>query len=115
MYRAHTLPSLEQLLSCQPTDLFGTCKHLDVGQQTIRRWRQAGTAPRVASLALFYESAWGYSLLETTAYNGAMFSRREVESLRNENIRLKARIAYLERLSVGGHFGSANDPLARTL
>jgi len=113
MFRAKTLPSLAQLLSGQPTqDAAALCRHLDVTPQTLKRWLAAGIAPRTASLALFYETPWGYSLINSTAENGAMYARQEAAGLRQEVATLQTRIARLERLAAAGDgFGSANEPL----
>lgn len=109
MFLANHLPSLPQLLSGLPTqEPAAICKHLDITPQTIRRWNQAGIAPKMAMLAMFYETPWGHSLVNTTAHNGHMYARREVDGLRRENAMLRRRIA---RLEATGDFGAANAPL----
>lgn len=109
MYRANHLPSLSQLLSGlpsqEPADL---CRHLDITPQTVRRWKQSGTAPRMAMLAMYYETPWGHSLINSTAQNGEMYARLEVQGLTKENAMLRARI---DRLEKTGFFGAANAPV----
>lgn len=113
MFRIKQLPSLPQLLSGLPTqESAAVCTHLDITPQTIRRWKQAGTAPRMAMLAMFYETPWGYSLINTTAHNGHMYERQLRESLERQNAMLRARISRLEAI---GEFGAANEPAVRYL
>lgn len=108
MFLANHLPSLPQLLSGLPTqEPAAICKHLDITPQTIRRWKQAGQAPRMAALAMYYETPWGHSLINTTAHNGHMYERAHRQSLERENAMLRTRIARLESI---GDFGAANDP-----
>jgi hypothetical protein len=108
MFRAtHTPPLstlLEDLLTSDPAAI---ARHLDVSTRTFERWKQADQAPRAALLALFYESRWGYSLLETTAYNGHAAERAWRQGLQRENAMLRTRIARLESI---GDFGAANAP-----
>lgn len=112
MFLANTskLPGFAQLLDAMPDQRpLAVSQYLDIAPQTLRRWRAAQTAPRVALLAMYWESPWGVSLLSSTAQNGAMYARREVDGLKRENATLRGRIARLEAL---GNFGSANEPMA---
>lgn len=57
MFRATHTP----LLSCLLDDLLTSdtgaiARHLDVAPRTLERWKAADQAPRIALLALFYES-----------------------------------------------------------
>lgn len=109
MFRAKHTPPLSILLD----DLFTRdpgkiAQHLGVTPRTLARWVAADDAPRPVLLALFYETRWGYSLLETTAHNGALHARQHAASLERENASLRSRIARLERI---GGFGAANEPL----
>lgn len=113
MFRASHTPPLSYLLD----DIFErdpkkVAKHLGVTVQTLERWKATDDAPRAALLALFYESQWGYSLVATTAHNGEMFARQEVEGLKRTNAALRVRIARLEAL---GNFESANDPILKAM
>lgn len=106
MFRATHTPPLSVLLDDLLTrDPRAIAKHLGVAPATLKRWKASDEAPRAALLALFYESRWGYSLLETTAHNGALLARQEVAGLQRENAGLRVRIARLERI---GDFGAAN-------
>lgn len=109
MFRAKQTPPLSYLLDDLLTsDLEAIAAHLGVGVATLKRWKLADQAPRTALLALFYESRWGYSLMESTAHNGAMYARQEADGLKRENAMLRARIARLEKT---GFFGAANAPI----
>lgn len=109
MFRATHTPPLSCLLDDLTTsDLGAIACHLGVNVATLKRWKQADQAPRTALLALFYETRWGYSLMESTAHNGAMYARQEADGLKRENAMLRARIARLEKT---GFFGAANAPV----
>ncbi len=109
MFRATHTPPLPVLLDDLLTsDRAAIARHLGVSGRTLARWEQDGQAPRSALLALFYESRWGYSLLETTAHNGHMVERQWRQTLERENAMLRTRITRLERT---GDFGAANQPL----
>lgn len=109
MFRATHTPPLSVLLDDLLTrDSKAIAKHLDVTTRTLSAWQRTDNAPRAALLALFYETRWGYSLLETTAHNTAMVYRNQVQGLERENAMLRARIARLERT---GQFGAANAPV----
>lgn len=109
MFRATHTPTLDLLLDDLLTrDLAAIAAHLGVTVRTLERWKASNEAPRTALLALFYESRWGYSLLETTAHNGHMYERAARQSAERENAMLRVRIARLEAV---GLFGSANEPL----
>jgi hypothetical protein len=109
MFLANRLPSFSQLIEALPEREPGQlCKYLDITHQTLRRWKAAQTAPRMAMLAMYWETPYGASLVNTTAHNGAMYARQEVCGLKAENAMLHARIARLEGL---GNFGSANEPM----
>lgn len=84
-------------------------KHLGVSASTARRWLASGHAPRSASLALFWETRWGQSIVDCEAVNQARMQEGLNRALKNENASLRARIARLEAL--GNCFGAANDPL----
>lgn len=84
-------------------------KHLGVSASTVRRWLASDEAPRAASLALFWETRWGQSIVDCDAVNQARMQEGLNRALKNENASLRARIARLEALGQG--FGAANDPL----
>jgi len=108
MFRATHTPPLSILLDDMLTsDPHAIARHLEINAATLKRWIQADSAPRAAMLALFYESRWGYSLLESTAHNGHLIERQRSQALERENAGLRVRIARLERI---GDFGAANQP-----
>jgi predicted site-specific integrase-resolvase len=109
MFRATNTPPLSYLLDDLLTrDLAAIAGHLGISVATLRRYKQAGQAPRAVLLALFYETRWGYSLMETTAHNGRMYAEQETRFARVQIEHLKAQITRLESL---GDFGAANAPL----
>lgn len=113
MFRAHHTPPLSYLLDDLFTrDAAAIARHLGVTVRTLERWKASDDAPRAALLALFYESRWGYSVMQTTAHNGELYARQLAQSLTRENAMLRARIARLERI---GDFGAANEPASRYL
>lgn len=114
MFRAPIqLPPLSILLDDQLTrNASALAKHVGVSVRTLDRYKKAEYAPRAVMLSLFYESQWGYGLLESTAYNGEMRQRNLADCLRRENAALRVRIARLE--SIGG-FESANAPVWRAI
>jgi hypothetical protein len=113
MFRATHIPPLSYLLDDLLTrDQAAIAKHLGVSTATLKRWIQADDAPRAALLALFYESRWGYSLMETTAHNGEMYARQELRFARQQIKHLQAEVARLESI---GDFGAANAPRLEAL
>lgn len=104
---SHTPPlswMLDDLTTRNPAKI---AQHLDISVKTLERWKAADTAPRTALLAVFFETQWGKSLVHTTAHNGEMYARAQVQGLERENAMLRARIARLENI---GDFGAANAP-----
>ena len=87
-------------------------KHLGVSASTVRRWLSKEEAPRMALLALFWETRWGQSIVDCEAVNQARMQEGLNRALKNENASLRARIARLEAL--GGGFGAANDAMMAT-
>lgn len=80
---------------------------LDVHERTVYGWQAKDEAPRAALLALFWESSWGRQWVHAMAVNDARMAAVSVSVLEAENLRLKGRIAYLERVA---DYGSANAP-----
>lgn len=109
MFRASHTPPLSYMLDDLLTrDCKKIAAHLDVTVKTLERWKTADQAPRPVMLALFYETQWGHSLINTTSINGERLARQQVRGLQDENAMLRARIARLETL---GNFGAANAPV----
>lgn len=111
MFRMTSPPPLSIVLDGLLTsDHAAIARQLDVSPATFRRWIATDNAPRAAVLALFYESRWGYSLLESTAYNGRMWAEARARSLERENRALRRRIERLEALGSADGFGAASAP-----
>ena len=58
--------------------------------------------------AMFWETCWGHSTLNCDLDNTVSRYKQLANALQNDNNTLRARIAYLERVS---DFGAANQPL----
>lgn len=65
-------------------------RFLGVSPSSVKRWREAGQAPRPVMLALFWETTWGMSAANAAAIN-------EARMYFSENQILKRRIAALEK------------------
>ena len=81
---------------------------LGVSERSVYRFNQAGDAPRVASLALFWLTRWGRSSAHAQATTDAIRVCGYAEALQRDAERLEARIAHLLTL---GNSGAANVPL----
>lgn len=114
MFRAPTqTPPIGLLLDDLPTrDAQRIARHLGVSTRTLARWRSAGDAPRLAHLALFWETRWGLSVVACDAVNGEAVARGLARALERECTTLRTRIARLEEM---GDFGAANAPLYAAL
>jgi len=113
MFQAPTqTPHILTLLDDLPTrDDKLIARHLGVTARTIARWRDQEGAPRMAHLALFWETRWGLSVAHCHAVNGERVALGLARSLERENATLRTRIARLEEM---GDFGAANSPLYAT-
>lgn len=87
-------------------------KALGVTQRTMQRWIAADQAPRAVSLAIFWATSWGRSLIETEAHNQARQAFGLADCMVRENARLRRELA---RLCAIGDFGAANAPTIRTV
>lgn len=112
MFRAPSqTPPIGLLLDDLPThDALAVARHLGVTARTIANWQRSGNAPRLAHLALFWESRWGLSAAHCDAVNGQRIAYGLARSLERENAMLRTRIARLEET---GDFGAANAPIWR--
>lgn len=112
MFRTPTqTPPIGVLLDDLPTtDATRIARHLGVTARTLARWRSTGNAPRLAHLALFWETRWGLSVAHCDAVNGEAVALGLARSLERECDMLRARIARLEEM---GDFGAANAPVFR--
>lgn len=110
MFQAPThTPPIGLMLDDLPTrDTQRIARHLGVTARTLARWAATGNAPRLAHLALFWETRWGLSVAHCHAANGERVALGLARSLERECAMLRARIARLEET---GDFGAANAPM----
>lgn len=110
MFRAPTqTPPIGLLLDDLPTrDARLIARHLGITARTLARWQRTGNAPRLAHLALFWETRWGLSTAHCDAVNGERVALGLARALERETAMLRARIARLEET---GDFGAANAPM----
>lgn len=109
MFRApgHTPPLATLLDDLATRDTARIARHLDVSPRTLHRWTLADDAPRAVLLALFWETRWGASTIDSDLHNAAAVHRAHAAALQSECATLRTRIARLEAI---GNFGAANLP-----
>lgn len=101
-------PSFQTLLDDLTTrDARKIARHLGVTPRTLASWQSTGNPPRLAYMALFWESRWGVSTINCAAINEARLAHSLAGSLQEVCDKLRSRIAHLEGLA---DFGSANEP-----
>ena len=83
------------------------CKKLDVTERSVWRWLAAGTAPKMAVLALYWESQYGRSLIDTDHHNETVILRTRIKILEDQFVRAKDVITGMKLLN----YGTANEPL----
>lgn len=81
---------------------------LGVGVRTVYRWNAAGSAPRVACLALFWLTTWGRSQVDCHATNDARLAVALARSLEDELRQARAQLAHVLALA---DTGAANRPI----
>lgn len=107
--RPGQLDGLDTILGNLPTrDQQAIALHLGITAHTLARWQRTGDAPRMARLALFWETPHGLAAANCEAVNGERVVRGLVRGLEGEVRDLRTRIAYLEEI---GDFGAANAPI----
>lgn len=83
------------------------CSILDVTPVTVRRWlRGAAKVPRMAVLALYWETQYGRSLIDTDQVNEIRLLYRRMSVLEDQYAKARDIVAGLRRL----HTGTANEP-----
>lgn len=70
---------------------------LGVSTSTVKRWREAGQAPRPVILALYWETDWGRSAVACDAVNWGRMLHMQNMALQSQVKTLKQRIAKLEK------------------
>jgi hypothetical protein len=110
MFRApHQTPTFGTMLDDLTTrDALTIARHLGITARTLATWTRSGNAPRMAHLALFWETRWGLSAAHCDAVNGERVALGLARALERETATLRTRIARLEDL---GDFGAANAPV----
>ena len=81
-------------------------KFLEVSERTVRRWLAEGSAPRMACLALYWETQYGRSLVDADHQTEVALLRGRVQLLEEQFQRAKDVVTGLKQL----HFGTANEP-----
>ncbi len=81
-------------------------KFLDVSERTVRRWLAEGSAPKMACLALYWETQYGRSLIDADHQTEVALLRGRVRILDEQFQRAKDVVTGLKRLN----FGTANEP-----
>lgn len=81
-------------------------KFLEVSERTVWRWLAEGSAPKMACLALYWETQYGRSLIDTDHQTELALLRGKVSLLEEQFQRAKDVVTGLKRL----HFGTANEP-----
>lgn len=115
MFRAPSsagLPPFEMMVRDVPATPDQVARHLDITPATLRRWCAHG-APRLAQLALFFETRWGRSVADTEAANWGAVYYRKAMALERENATLRAQLLQLEMQLAEGGAGAANAPFWR--
>lgn len=111
MFRFPTggVPGFDTLLDDLPTrDARRIARHLGVSTRTLARWKADGNPPRLAYIALFWETRWGVATINCEAINEAATAYGLARSLQARVEQLQARVAYLVGLAA---YGCANEPL----
>jgi hypothetical protein len=81
-------------------------KKLDVTERTIWRWIAENSVPKMAVLALFWETQYGQSMIETDQRNEIVILRTRIRILEEQFVRAKDVIAGMRLLN----YGTANEP-----
>lgn len=82
-------------------------KMLDVTERTVWRWLAEDSVPKMAVLALYWESRYGRSLIDTDHHTEMVLLRGHIQILEQQFVRATHVINGLKMLS----YGTANDPL----
>lgn len=73
-------------------------RFLGLSQDTMRRYRKSGQAPRPVMYALYWETQWGIAVQDCELHNGLMLANGCIASLRRKNEQLQKQVAKLEAL-----------------
>lgn len=106
------LPSLATMLADIPATPSKIAHFLGLSLRTLQRYIDAGDAPRVVLLALFWETRWGRSAADCEASNFAALHYRRAEGAERQVVALRRQVAMLE-LELTAGSGAANSPIWR--
>lgn len=81
-------------------------KILDVTERTIWRWLSQGHVPKAAVLALYWESSYGRSLINTDHHAEIVLLRQRIQLLEEQFVRAKDVITGMKLLN----YGTSNEP-----
>lgn len=82
------------------------CEMLDVTERTVWRWLADGSVPQMAVRALYWETQYGRSLIDTDHHFEVMTLRNQVKCLEEQFKKAARIIAGLKVLN----YGTANEP-----
>ncbi|MDR7095525.1 hypothetical protein [Hydrogenophaga laconesensis] len=106
------LPPLSLLLDDIPTRCAKTIsRHLGISTRTLKRYQVEDQAPRFILLALFFETRWGRSIMDSELEHRHRLHMGYIDALKRENAHLQARMARLADLLDRGDYGAANSPI----
>lgn len=110
MFRAPTqLPPLSYLLDDLKTrDLKKIARHLDISESTLRRYIKEEQAPHAVMLALFWETRWGFSILDVDIDRWEKHYNGMISALEGKVARLEALVRHFADDS---HDEAANAPV----
>ncbi|QXZ10971.1 hypothetical protein KUF54_07200 [Comamonas sp. Y33R10-2] len=109
-YPAH-LPHFNYVLDNVPGSFEQKARLLNIAPATLRKYRKQGQAPRPIHLALFWESVWGISTIETTAANQASRYFACWQAAKRDNARLVKQMLTIEQELSAQKNGAANGPI----
>lgn len=82
-------------------------KLLDVTPRTIRTWIENDKVPKMAAMALFWESKFGRSVIDCDHRNELSLAYTKVSIMEKQLVRAKDIITGLRRMQ----YGSSNEPI----
>lgn len=82
------------------------CKLLDVTERTVWRWLAEESVPKMAVRALYWETRFGRSLIDSDHHNEVVLLRGQIRCLEDQFERASRVIAGLKLLN----YGTANEP-----
>lgn len=89
-------------------------RYLGVSLSTVRRWNRTDNVPRAVLLALFWQTRYGRSEMETSEANWVAQYYAESQGHKREIVRLRAVIEKLEA-ERKDHVVPANSPFYRAM